>query len=98
MGLDVARCRARMLVLLSLVTGILVAACGPIGYVGLVLPHIVRLAVGGAVFLIWAAIAARLVAAPVEIPVGVLIALPGGPFFLWLMRRDARRTTDRGGA
>ncbi|WP_374112709.1 FecCD family ABC transporter permease [Streptomyces sp. MNU89] len=111
MGLDVARFRARMFVLLSLVTGILVAACGPIGFVGLMLPHIVRLAVGGdhrrvlptaalggAVFLIWADIAARVVAAPMEIPVGVLTALCGGPFFLWLMRRDARRNTDRGGA
>lgn len=111
LGLDVARFRARMFVLLSLVTGVLVAACGPIGFVGLMLPHIVRLAVGGdhrrvlptaalggAFFLIWADIAARVVAAPMEIPVGVLTALCGGPFFLWLMRRDARRSTDRGAA
>ncbi|WAX76707.1 FecCD family ABC transporter permease [Streptomyces sp. KMM 9044] len=109
MGLDVARFRARMFVLLSLVTGVLVAAAGPIGFVGLMLPHIVRLFVGGehrrvlptaalagAVFLIWADIAARTIAAPLEIPVGVLSALCGGPFFLWLMRRDARRNTDRG--
>jgi iron complex transport system permease protein len=72
-------------------------------------PHIVRLFVGGdhrrvlptaalagAVFLVWADIAARTIAAPMEIPVGVLTALCGGPFFLWLMRRDARRGTDRG--
>ncbi|MFJ4689024.1 FecCD family ABC transporter permease [Streptomyces sp. NPDC088789] len=109
MGLDVARFRARMFVLLSLITGVLVAAAGPIGFVGLILPHIVRLfvggdhrrvlptaALGGAVFLIWADIAARTVAAPLEIPVGVLTALCGGPFFLWLMRRDARRGTERG--
>lgn len=109
MGLDVARFRARMFVLLSLVTGVLVAAAGPIGFVGLMLPHIVRLFVGGdhrrvlpaaalagAVFLVWADIAARTVAAPMEIPVGVLTALCGGPFFLWMMRRDARRTTSRG--
>ncbi|MFV0132366.1 FecCD family ABC transporter permease [Streptomyces sp. HMX87] len=109
MGLDVARFRARMFVLLSLVTGVLVAAAGPIGFVGLMLPHIVRLlvggdhrrvlptaALGGAVFLIWADVAARTVAAPLEIPVGVLTALCGGPFFLWLMRRDARRHTGRG--
>ncbi|WP_030019963.1 FecCD family ABC transporter permease [Streptomyces monomycini] len=109
MGLDVARFRARMFVLLSLVTGVLVAAAGPIGFVGLMLPHVVRLFVGGdhrrvlpaaalagAVFLIWADIAARTVAAPMEIPVGVLTALCGGPFFLWLMRRDARRTVHRG--
>ncbi|MFD7292399.1 FecCD family ABC transporter permease [Streptomyces sp. NPDC059897] len=110
MGLDVARFRARMFVLVSLVTGVLVAAAGPIGFVGLMLPHIVRLlvggdhrrvlptaALGGAVFLVWADIAARTVAAPMEIPVGVLTALCGGPFFLWLMRRDARRQ-NAGGA
>ncbi|MFF8914732.1 FecCD family ABC transporter permease [Streptomyces sp. NPDC015032] len=109
MGLDVARFRTRMFIMLSLVTGVLVAAAGPIGFVGLMLPHIVRLfvggdhrrvlptaALGGAVFLIWADIAARTVAAPMEIPVGVLTALCGGPFFLWLMRRDARRNTDPG--
>jgi cysteine synthase A len=109
MGLDVARFRARMFVLVSLVTGVLVAAAGPIGFVGLMLPHIVRLfvggdhrrvlpaaALGGAVFLVWADIAARTIAAPMEIPVGVLTALCGGPFFLWLMRRDARRSTRRG--
>ncbi|MEU9558967.1 FecCD family ABC transporter permease [Streptomyces fumanus] len=109
MGLDVARFRARLFVLLSLVTGVLVAAAGPIGFVGLMMPHIVRLfvggdhrrvlptaALGGAVFLVWADIAARTVAAPTEIPVGVLTALCGGPFFLWLMRRDARRGTEGG--
>lgn len=111
MGLDVARFRARMFVLLSLVTGVLVAAAGPIGFVGLMMPHIVRLfvggdhrrvlptaALGGGVFLVWADIAARTVAAPMEIPVGVLTALCGGPFFLWLMRRDARRSTGEGTA
>ncbi|QEV08896.1 FecCD family ABC transporter permease [Streptomyces prasinus] len=111
MGLDVARFRARLFVLLSLVTGVLVAAAGPIGFVGLMMPHIVRLfvggdhrrvlptaALGGAVFLVWTDIAARTVAAPMEIPVGVLTALCGGPFFLWLMRRDARRISDRGAA
>ncbi|WP_336317827.1 iron ABC transporter permease [Streptomyces lavendofoliae] len=109
LGLDVGRFRARMFVLLSLVTGVLVAAAGPIGFVGLILPHVVRLFVGGdhrrvlptaalagAVFLVWADIAARTVAAPMEIPVGVLTALCGGPFFLWLMRRDAGRAAGRG--
>lgn len=111
MGLDVARFRARLFVLVSLLTGVLVAAAGPIGFVGLMTPHIVRLfvggdhrrvlpaaALGGAVFLLWADIAARTVAAPAELPVGVLTALTGGPFFLWLMRRQARRTTDGGPA
>ncbi|MFF5724757.1 FecCD family ABC transporter permease [[Kitasatospora] papulosa] len=111
MGLDVARFRARMFVLLSLVTGVLVAAAGPIGFVGLMVPHTVRLfvggdhrrvlptaALGGAVFLVSADIVARTVAAPMEIPVGVLTALCGGPFFLWLMRKDARRAAGEGAA
>ena len=109
MGLDVPRFRARMFLLLSLVTGVLVAAAGPIGFVGLMMPHIMRLFVGGdhrrllpasalagAIFLIWADIAARTIATPMEIPVGVLTALCGGPFFLWLMRRDARRLEGDG--
>ncbi|MCS0637027.1 iron ABC transporter permease [Streptomyces sp. LP05-1] len=111
MGLDVARFRARLFVVLSLVTGVMVASAGPIGFVGLILPHAVRLLTGGdhrrllpaaalagAVFLVWADIAARTLAAPMEIPVGVLTALCGGPFFLWLMRRDARRNSERGAA
>ncbi|WP_323375532.1 FecCD family ABC transporter permease [Streptomyces alkaliterrae] len=110
MGLDVGRFRMRMFVLLSLVTGVLVAAAGPVGFVGLMMPHIMRMVVGGdhrrllpatalagAIFLVWADVAARTVAAPQEIPVGVLTALCGGPFFLWLMRRDARRA-GAGGA
>ncbi|UXA09767.1 iron ABC transporter permease [Mycobacterium sp. SMC-8] len=104
MGVDTQRFRARMFVLTSLATGVLVAASGPIGFVGLMLPHAVRLVVGsdhrhalpaaalaGAGFLVLADIAARTLAAPQEIPVGVLTALCGGPFFLWLLWRDARR-------
>nr|WP_083740989.1 iron ABC transporter permease [Mycobacterium sp. MS1601] len=104
MGVDANRFRARMFVLTSLVTGVLVAVSGPIGFVGLILPHAMRLVVGsdhrralpatalaGASFLVLADVAARTLAAPQEIPVGVLTALCGGPFFLWLIRRDARR-------
>lgn len=106
MGVDVARLRAWMFVLTSLITGVLVAVSGPIGFVGLIVPHAVRLVVGsdhrrllpaaaltGASFLVWADLAARTVAAPVEIPAGVLTSLCGGPFFLWLLRREARRGT-----
>jgi iron complex transport system permease protein len=104
MGLDVARFRMRMFVLTSLVTGVLVAVSGPIGFVGLILPHAVRMvvggdhrrvlpaaALGGASFLVLADVAARSLASPQEIPVGILTSLCGGPFFLWLVRRDARR-------
>ena len=105
MGIDTQRFRAQMFVLTSLLTGVLVAVSGPIGFVGLILPHAVRLVVGsdhrralpaaalaGATFLVLADIAARTLASPQEIPVGVLTALCGGPFFLWLLRRDARRS------
>lgn len=111
MGVDVNRFRGQVFVLTSLVTGVLVAVSGPIGFVGLILPHAVRLLVGsdhrralpatalaGASFLVIADMAARTLASPQEIPVGVLTALCGGPFFLWLIRRDARRTVAAGTA
>lgn len=106
MGVDVDRFRAAMFVLTSLMAGVLVAVSGPIGFVGLILPHAVRMlvgsdhrralpaaALGGAAFLVLADIAARTIASPQEIPVGVLTALCGGPFFLWLIRRESRSAT-----
>ncbi len=104
LGLDVHRFRVGMFVLVSLMTGVMVAISGAIGFVGLMLPHAVRLLVGadhrrvlpatalaGAAFLIVADIAARTVAAPQELQIGVLTALCGGPFFVWLLRRRARQ-------
>ncbi|WP_435843253.1 FecCD family ABC transporter permease [Streptomyces gardneri] len=100
LGLDTARFRAAVFVLASLVTAVMVAASGAVGFIGLMAPHAARLAVGaphrrllpvaalgGALGLVLADLAARTVAAPQDIPVGVLTALIGGPFFLWLMRR-----------
>ncbi|MFF6881636.1 FecCD family ABC transporter permease [Streptomyces sp. NPDC012421] len=100
LGLDTARFRAAVFLLASLVTAVMVAASGAVGFVGLMVPHAARLvvgashrrllpvaALGGAVALVVADLAARTVAAPQDIPVGVLTALTGGPFFLWLMRR-----------
>jgi iron complex transport system permease protein len=82
--------------------GAMVAVSGAIGFVGLIMPHVVRLLVGadhrralpaaallGASFLVACDIAARTIVAPEEVLVGVLTALIGGPFFLWLMRRKA---------
>lgn len=110
MGLSVHTFRIWMFVLLSVVTGVLVAAAGPIGFVGLMAPHAVRVVVGsdhrrvipaailgGAGFLVLADVVARTINAPQEIPVGVLTALCGGPFFLWLMRRGARRAEKGAG-
>jgi len=84
----------------SLATGAAVSVGGPIGFVGIVVPHLVRLMVGsdhrvvlpasilfGAAFLVGCDILARTVMAPVELPVGVITALIGGPFFLWLLIR-----------
>ncbi|WP_067817521.1 FecCD family ABC transporter permease [Actinomadura kijaniata] len=100
LGLDVHRFRTVMFVLVALVVGTMVAVSGAIGFVGLIMPHVVRLLVGadhrralpvaallGAAFLIVADLVARTVIAPEEVPVGILTALVGGPFFLWLMRR-----------
>ncbi|OEJ26693.1 iron ABC transporter [Streptomyces agglomeratus] len=107
LGLDTGRFRAAVFVLASLLTGVLVAFSGAIGFVGLMVPHAARMAVGaghrrllpvaalgGAAFLVLADLAARTVAAPQDIPVGVLTALTGGPFFLWLLRRRAYGTTE----
>ncbi|MCY0922712.1 iron ABC transporter permease [Streptomyces sp. H27-G5] len=103
LGLDTARFRAAVFVLASLVIGVLVAYSGAIGFVGLMVPHAARMAVGaghrallpvaalgGAVFLTLADLVARTAAAPEEIPVGVVTALVGGPFFLWMLRRSTR--------
>ncbi|NYH80666.1 iron complex transport system permease protein [Actinopolyspora biskrensis] len=104
LGLDVSRFRTGMFVLVSLMTGVMVAVSGSIGFVGLMVPHAVRMLVGadhrrvlpaaallGATFLVLADLAARTVAAPQEVQIGVLTALCGGPFFVWLLRRQAHR-------
>ena len=99
-GVDVVRSRKIIFLAASLMVGGIVAACGPIGFVGLMAPHICRLAMGaehrfllpasmlfGGVFLAVCDTAARMVMAPVELPVGVITAFLGGPFFLWLLLR-----------
>jgi iron complex transport system permease protein len=103
LGLNVERFRRTMFVLTAGLTGITVAVSGIIGFVGLIMPHIVRLLVGadhrralpavallGASFTIAADLVARSIIAPLELPVGIITALVGGPFFMWLLRRDAR--------
>ncbi len=100
LGLRVERFRALLIVAATLSTAAAVSAAGIIGFVGLIVPHTVRLAAGpdhrtllpltlvyGAVFMVLADLAARTVIAPAEVPIGVVTALVGGPFFLWLMRR-----------
>ena len=101
LGLNVARTRWLMLVGVALMTGALVSQSGSIGFVGLILPHAVRLLIGvrhravlplaaltGATFLIWADTLARTVFAPRELPVGILTAAIGAPVFAAILRRN----------
>ena len=96
--------RPGAVLLTALATGAAVALAGPIGFVGLIVPHIVRLvagpdhrlllpacALGGASLLVLADLVARTVAAPAEIPVGLITAFAGGPFFLALILRSRRQ-------
>jgi iron complex transport system permease protein len=100
LGLNVTRSRHLFFVVASLVTGATVAACGIIGFVGLIVPHAVRLIVGpdhrrlipasalaGAAFLVLADCLARTLLKQGEIPIGVVTALFGGPMFLMLLRK-----------
>ncbi len=104
LGMPVETIKRGLIVLAALVTGTLVAVSGAIGFVGLIVPHAVRLLVGvphrrlvplsfavGAIFLCGADLAARTVLPAQEVPVGVLTALCGVPFFLFLLRRRAYR-------
>jgi len=97
-GLDVVRAQQVIFVCVSLAVGGVVAVCGPIGFIGIIAPHICRLLIGhdhrwlapaatlfGASFLAISDTIARTAFGPVEIPVGVLTAMLGGPFFLWLL-------------
>lgn len=101
LGVNLMRFRQQLFLVVSLVTGTMVAVSGAIGFIGLMIPHVVRLLVGtdhrrvlpvsmfvGAIFLIWVDVVARIAFDPVELPVGVITSLLGGPFFLWLLRQQ----------
>jgi iron complex transport system permease protein len=107
LGVDVARVRRTAFVLSSLLVGAAVSISGMIGFVGLIVPHITRLLIGadhrlllpasaitGAIFLLLADTAARSVTGNTEIPVGVVTALCGGPFFVYLLRREGGRGVE----
>ncbi|WP_179032306.1 FecCD family ABC transporter permease [Paenibacillus kribbensis] len=102
LGVNVQTFRVLLVIVASLLTGAVVAVSGSIGFVGLMIPHIVRLMVGsdhrrvlpvsllaGAIFVVWADVCARLVLAPQELPIGIVTAVCGGPFFVWLLRRSS---------
>jgi len=99
-GVNVKKIQKIGFITASLITGTVVATCGPIGFIGLIVPHIVRLFVGpdlrilipasmlfGASFLVICDTFARTLLAPTEIPVGIITAMLGGPFFVWLLKR-----------
>lgn len=104
LGINVQRTRWVLLVVCALVTGVLVAGSGTIGFVGLLIPHAVRALVGpdhrrvlplsalvGATFLIWVDVVARVAFTPRELPVGIMTAMLGVPVFLWILRRKVER-------
>jgi iron complex transport system permease protein len=102
-GFKVERLKRRLIVLAALATGAGVAAAGIIGFVGLIVPHLVRLALGadnrlvlpasallGGSLLLGADVVARTLVVPAELPIGIVTACAGGPVFLWLLARRNR--------
>lgn len=101
-GVDVTGAQRWAFLSASLATGAAVSLGGPVGFIGIVVPHLVRLMVGsdhrivlpaaglfGAAFLVICDVGARTIMAPLELPVGIITAIIGGPFFLWLLVRNA---------
>jgi iron complex transport system permease protein len=99
-GGDVRRAQRAAFLSASVATGAAISLAGPIGFIGVVVPHLVRLLVGsdhrvvlpasilfGGAFLVVCDLIARTVMAPIELPVGIVTAMIGGPFFLWLLLR-----------
>ena len=106
LGVDVARTKRVLFILASVLTGLVVSVSGVIGFVGLIIPHIARMAFGadhrvlipvsallGGIFLLAADTVARTAFLPVEIPVGVVTAMAGAPFFLYQLRSRRRTGT-----
>ncbi len=97
-GVHVKRTKSVLFFATSITVGAIVSICGPIGFVGMMTPHICRLLFGnkhkllgpatflfGGIFLVTCDTLARIIIAPAEIPVGVITSLLGGPFFLWIL-------------
>jgi iron complex transport system permease protein len=100
-GIDVERLKKISIVLISAMTGVAVSICGVVGFVGIVVPHLLRITIGpghrlllpastclGAILLIGADTFARVLAAPAEVPIGILTAALGAPFFLFILLRQ----------
>jgi len=104
LGIDTGSVKKILLIFSSLVAGTAVAFTGIIGFVGLITPHIMRILVGpnhrillpasalaGAIFLIWSDTIARTILSPTEIPVGIITAFCGAPFFVYLLQKSKKR-------
>lgn len=103
LGLNIEKHRKIYIILSSLITGVIVSVCGTIGFVGIMIPHIVRLIFGtdhktllpfsalvGAIFIIWADVIARCAITNMELPIGIITSVIGAPFLLWLMVKGTR--------
>ncbi|RKM63319.1 iron ABC transporter permease [Butyrivibrio sp. XB500-5] len=100
LGIDARQIKKRTIIAVSFITGIIVSAAGLVGFVGFIIPHIVRSIIGsdhrktlpicfigGGIFLLWMDILARTIMAPQEMAIGIFTAFCGGPFFAWLLYR-----------
>jgi iron complex transport system permease protein len=103
MGIPVQRLKRFLVVCIALAVGAAVSVSGTIGFVGIIVPHVLRLVIGpdhrfllpasallGAILLIVADMVARTIAAPAELPIGIIMSAIGGPFFLWLLLKNRR--------
>ena len=101
LGINVRRLQKELILVASLLAGVTIAVSGTIGFVGLMVPHFTRLLVGGdhrkvlpisallgGILVVWVDVAARLIIAPEELPVGILTAIIGGPIFIILLKRS----------
>lgn len=104
LGVNVEKTKIYILLLGTFMTSVVVSVSGIIGFVGLIIPHIVRLIIGpdhrillpasallGGVFMIFADTIARVIITPIEIPVGIITAIFGGPFFIYLLRAKKKK-------
>lgn len=103
LGVNVRRLQKMLVLVASVMSGVTVAVSGTIGFVGLMVPHFTRLLVGGdhrkvlpisallgGILVVWVDVAARMLIAPQEMPVGILTAIIGGPLFIWLLKRNTK--------
>lgn len=102
LGVNVRRLQKELVLIASLMAGVTIAVSGTIGFVGLMVPHFTRLLAGGdhrkvlpisallgGILVVWVDVAARMLIAPEELPVGILTAVIGGPIFIWMLKKNS---------